>query len=271
MINNRFNSIKTILLDMDGVLWRGAEPILDIVELVGRLVSQQRSFFFVTNNSTQTVKQYLSRFDKYGIDLLDNQVITSAEAAAAYLGSKHPEGGYVYLVGESGLFDAMQKQNFSHIENPDDHKILAVVAGLDRGITYPKIEQSARLIKRGATFIGTNPDLTIPTPEGFSPGAGVIIKAIEVASGKAAKIIGKPKAYLYTLALQRSESSPGEAIMIGDRLDTDIKGAQDQGIHTALVLSGVTDRLSADTWDPRPDLVAKDALAILDIIGNYET
>ncbi len=256
---------------MDGVLWRGDEPILDIVELVGRIIRQQRSFFFVTNNSTKTVKHYLSKFDKYGIDLLDNQVITSAEAAAAYLGSKHPEGGYVYLVGESGLFDAMQKQNFLHIEHPNDHKILAVVAGLDRGITYLKIEQSARLINRGAAFIGTNPDTTIPTPEGFSPGAGVIIKAIEESSGKAAKIIGKPKAYLYTLALQRSESSPGETIMIGDRLDTDIKGAQDQGIHTALVLSGVADRLSADTWDPRPDLVAKDALAILDIIGNYET
>lgn len=256
---------------MDGVLWRGAEPILDIVELVDRIKSQQRSFFFVTNNSTQSVKHLLTRFNKYGIDLLDNQIITSAEAAAAYLGSKHPEGGYVYLVGESGLFDAMQKQNFSHLENPGNHKILAVVAGLDRGIIYPKIEQSARLIKRGATFIGTNPDLTIPTPEGFSPGAGVIIKAIEAASGKLAEIIGKPEAYMYTLALQRSESSPDEAIMIGDRLDTDIKGAQDQGIHTALVLSGVTDRSKADTGDLRPDLIAEDALAILDIIGNYET
>ncbi len=256
---------------MDGVLWRGTEPILDIVELVGRIKSQQRSFFFVTNNSTQTVKHHLSIFNNYGIDLLDDQVITSAEAAAAYLGSKHPEGGFVYLVGESGLIDAMQKQSFSHIENSADHKILAVVAGLDRGITYQKIEQSARLIKQGAAFIGTNPDLTIPTSDGFSPGAGVIIKAIETASGKVAKIVGKPKAYLYTLALQRAKSSPGEAIMIGDRLDTDIKGAQERGIHTALVLSGVTDRLKADTWDPRPDLIAEDALAILDKIGNYET
>ena len=244
--------------------------ILDIVELVARIKGQGRSVFFITNNSTQTVKHHLSRFNDYGVNLLDDQVITSAEAAAAYLGTKHPEGGFVYLIGENGLFDAMQKQNFSHIKNPEDHKILAVVAGLDRGITYKKIEQAARLIKRGAAFIGTNPDITIPTLEGLSPGAGVIIKAIETASGKAAEIIGKPEAYLYTLALQRSESSPDEMIMIGDRLDTDIKGAQTQGIHTALVLSGVTDRIKADTWDPRPDLIAEDALAILDMIGNHE-
>ncbi|MCD4803451.1 MAG: HAD hydrolase-like protein, partial [Anaerolineales bacterium] len=129
---------------------------------------------------------------------------------------------------------------------------------------------AARLILQGVPFLGTNPDITIPTPEGIAPGAGVIIKAIETASGTSAEIIGKPKAYLYNLALQRADCLPAEAIMIGDRLDTDIAGAQNIGMRSGLVLSGVTDRSTAEAWKPPPDLIADNALEIIEKVIAHE-
>ncbi len=187
------------------------------------------------------------------------------------MAKKHPAGGSVYVVGEQGLVEALQKQNFFHVENPLDENILAVAAGLDRGLTYEKIEHAARLINQGVPFIGTNPDITIPTPDGIAPGAGVIIKAIETVSGTSAEIIGKPKTYLFNLALQRAGCSPDEAIMIGDRLETDIAGAQNLGMRTGLVLSGVTDRSTAEAWYPPPDLIADNALYILEKVTAHES
>ena len=270
MVNERFSKLKTILLDMDGVLWRGADPILDIRELFVRIRAMNYSVFCVTNNSTSSLTYYLQRLNQYGVNLEENQVITSAEASATLLRGIYPQGGSVYIVGEDGLQEALIKNGFYPVDNILDKKILAVVAGLDRKITYGRIEIAANLISRGVLFIGTNPDKTFPTPDGFAPGAGVIIKAIETASGKQADVIGKPEKYLYNLALQRAGSTPEETLMIGDRLETDIAGAQNLGIRTGLVLSGVTDKSTAAAWNPAPDLIAVNALLILERLKANE-
>ena len=271
MLKEEYADLKIVLLDMDGVLWRGPDPILDVSKLFTCINTHNLSAFCITNNSTRTVDYHLGLLNKYGVNLDEKQVITSAEATADYLATKHPAGGSVYVVGEQGLVEALQKKDFFHVENPLDEKILAVAAGLDRGLTYEKIEYAAGLINQGIPFIGTNPDITIPTPDGIAPGAGVIIKAIETASGTSAEIIGKPKKYLFNLALQRAGCSPDEAIMIGDRLETDIAGAQNLGMRTGLVLSGVTDRFTAEAWDPPPDLIADNALNILEKVTAYES
>jgi 4-nitrophenyl phosphatase len=265
-----YTTLKIVLLDMDGVLWRGPDPILDISELFTCINANNLSAFCITNNSTSTVDCYLRQLNQYGVSLDEKQVITSAEATADYLAMKYPAGGLVYVVGEQGLLKALQNQNFFHVENPRNENIIAVAAGLDRGLTYEKIEHAARLINQGVPFIGTNPDRTIPTPEGIAPGAGAIIKAIETASGTAAEIIGKPKTYLFNLALQRAGCLPGEAIMIGDRLETDIAGAQNIGMRTGLVLSGVTDRSTGEAWNPPPDLIADNALNIIEKVIAHE-
>lgn len=270
MTNEKYSGLKTVLLDMDGVLWRGADPILDISELFNILKAHNLSTFCITNNSTRSVKYHISRLNQYGVNLDERQIITSAEATANYLAMIYPAGGSVYVVGELGLVEALQKQNFIAVENPRNEKILAVAAGLDRGFTYEKIEHAAKLINQGVLFIGTNPDKTIPTPDGIAPGTGVIIKAIETASGKKAEIIGKPKTHLYNLALQRAGCSPNEAIMIGDRLETDIAGAQNIGMRTGLVLSGVTDRIAGEAWNPPPDLIAENALDIMEKMNAHE-
>ncbi len=270
MTKEDFAELKIVLLDMDGVLWRGPDPILDISELFTCINARNLSVFCITNNSTRKVDYHLSKLNQYGVNLDENQVITSAEATAEYLAIKYPAGGFIYVVGEQGLVEALQKKNFIVVENPRNEDILAVAAGLDREFTYEKIEHAARLINQGVPFIGTNPDLTIPTSYGTAPGAGVVITAIETASGTSAEIIGKPKTYMFDLALKRAGCLPDEAIMIGDRLETDIAGAQNIGMRTGLVLSGVTDKFTGEVWNPPPDLIANDALKIIERVTAHE-
>jgi len=256
--------IKTILLDMDGVLWRGPEPILNILGLFNQIRSMGCLVYCVTNNSTHTVDSYLEKFQNLGVELSSDQIITSAEAAALYLADRFPEKGSVFTVGEIGLNESLIQKGFKIAVSPEQEDLIAVAVGLDRNLTYQKIDQAAQAIVTGKHFIGTNPDQTIPAPNGTAPGAGAVISAIEAASGQKAFMIGKPEKHLFALALSRSGSSAAETIMLGDRLDTDIWGAQKMGIKTGLVLSGISTRRDGENWDPAPDIIADNALAVLE-------
>lgn len=261
-------NIKTILLDMDGVLWRGGEPLVDLEMLFDQIQSKHKNVFCVTNNSARTVDAYLEKFASLGVKLNFDQIVTSAEGTAAYLVEKFPDKGTIFVVGEEGLIETLNNHGFRALNHhPGDH-VLAVVAGLDRDLTYQKIDQAASLIEQGALFIGTNPDQTIPVPGGTAPGAGTVIGAIEIASRQQALIIGKPKASLFELALQRAKTIPNQTLMVGDRLNTDIQGAQDLGIKTALVLSGVTQLKEAQEWEPAPDIIVEDVFGVIDLINH---
>jgi 4-nitrophenyl phosphatase len=265
------SGIKTILLDMDGVLWRGGEPVVDIQELFCRISKLGMNVFCLTNNSTRTVQSYRQKIISFGADIQDDQIITSAEASSAFLAKKFPTGGPVFVVGEDGLLDALDKRSFKPIADREDNKPLAVVVGLDRGFTYQKLENAAKWVIQGVPLIGTNPDKTIPTPQGTAPGAGAIISAIETASGTQAVIIGKPERHLYIQALERARCQPQEALMVGDRLETDIAGAQQNMIRTGLVLTGITSLNDASTWKPTPDIIANDAVELLNELKSDDT
>ena len=129
-----------------------------------------------------------------------------------------------------------------------------MVVALDRGINYEKLRQATLWIRAGVPFIGTNPDRTFPTPQGQVPGAGSILATIEAATDVAPLVIGKPNPAMYQFALERMGLLPEEVLVVGDRLETDIAGAQNLGSPCALVLSGVTDEEKAWQWDPAPDL-----------------
>ncbi len=270
MKKSNFENLKTILLDMDGVLWRGDQPLVDLSELFDRIKHLGLNVYCVTNNSARTVEYYLEKIGGFGVELETDQIITSAEATAAYLVNKYPRKGTVHVVGESGLIDTLKSYGFKIDLQSDKGEILAVVAGLDRQLTYQKIDNAARLIRQGAEFIGTNPDQTIAVPSGISPGAGTIVAAIEIASSQKALMIGKPQSQQFNLALSRSGAAAEQALMVGDRLNTDIAGAQMLGIRTALVLSGVTTREEAKTWRPAPDIIVNNVIAVLDQIQNDE-
>ena len=263
---NQEYPLKTILLDMDGVLWHGSLPVLDIKLLFDRIQEMDIQPFCITNNSTQSINDHLDILGGFGVTLEPSQIITSAEATAAFLKDKFPQLGDLFVIGEGGMIGALEKRGFQLLKGDSGQKVLAVVVGLDQKFTYRDLELAVRFIDRGALFVGTNPDLTIPMPSGTAPGAGAIIKGIEAASGVMPYIIGKPYPTLYSLALRRANSLPEETLMIGDRLETDILGAQQLGLKTALVLSGINSRKQAEEWDPAPDIIADDALQVLDLI-----
>lgn len=258
--------LKTILLDLDGVLWQGAEPLIDIKALFDCIAELGVKSFCVTNNSTRTISYYLDVLGAFGVSLDPSRIITSAEATAGYLEEEFPRLGDLYVIGEEGIKQALRKRGFRILKEDGKDTPLAVVVGLDRKFSYQDLDLAVRFLHQGSLFIGTNPDLTIPTPAGPAPGAGTLIKAIEVSSGKTPTIIGKPYPGLYSLALARAKSLPEETLMIGDRLETDILGAQKMGLRTALVYSGISTRTQAEVWEPTPEILADDAHQVLEII-----
>ena len=253
-------NIKAFILDMDGVIWRSYEPIGDISAIFGRFHDAKVNFALATNNSSRTRLQYKEKLQSFGINVELSQIITSSLVTAQSLKIIFPEGGPVYIVGEDGLFQSLEEQGFFHQEE----NVLAVVAGLDRGFSFNKLSQATKLIREGAYFFGTNPDRSFPNPNGFGPGAGAILAAIEAATDVKPKTFGKPAVEMINSAIDYLNCTAEQCLMIGDRLETDILAGQNAGCKTALVLSGVSDLKDLKTWEPKPDFVEKDLTALID-------
>jgi 4-nitrophenyl phosphatase len=260
MITSLSPTIKGLIIDLDGVLWRDHQPIGDLPAIFSKIVKNGWKYAFATNNSMYTPEFYRQKIEGFGVQLENPLIVTSPLAVVHTLAKLFPENCPIHIVGENGLIETLSKAGYYHQEN----NVLAVVAGLDRKITYEKISKAAKLIRSGAKFIGTNPDKTFPTPDGLAPGAGSILAAIEAAAGVAPMIVGKPFPNLFEAALDKLHTTPEETLVIGDRLDTDILGGQRAGIRTALVLSGVTNQADLDQWQSKPDLVAA---SLTDLVG----
>jgi 4-nitrophenyl phosphatase len=214
-----------------------------------------------TKTAARTVQQYLDKFHGFGVELEPWQITTSGMAAVYYLKSRYPEGTPVHVMGEKALMTSVEEAGYLL----QDDNVKVVIVGVDRAITYKRIEVAATCIRKGAFFIGTNPDKTFPTPHGLTPGAGAIIAAVATAAETEPLFVGKPGRYLVDLSLERLGLTPAETLMVGDRLETDILGAQNTGCKSALVLSGVATLQQANAWEPRPDYVAKDLETIVGV------
>lgn len=260
--NSSKKIIKGLILDMDGVLWRWPDPIGDLPALFSYISQRGWKVVFLTNNATLSARQYTEILNNFGIPTQIRQVINSAEATGEYLKEKYPHGGPVYIIGEDGLRETLDRFGFNESENGP----IAVVVGLDRRLTYEKLSQASLSIQAGAEFIGTNPDTTIPTHRGIEPGAGSILAAVQVASGHLPVIIGKPSLVMYQIALSRLGTSPKETLVIGDRLDTDIVGGKASGCLTGLVLSGVAKDEDIPGFGQAPDYIASDIHELLMLI-----
>ena len=266
------NNLQALILDMDGVLWRGSQPIGDLPHIFNCIKENQWKVCLATNNATLSTRQYIEKLAGFGVNLTADQVVNSSQAAAHYLERKHPESGRVYVVGENGLIDTLAEKGFQSVDltpekaNLAASEILAVVAGMDRQVTYEKLTVATRLIRSGVPFIGTNPDRTFPTPLGLVPGAGAILAALEAATDVQPVICGKPSPEMYEVALERMGVGPEQTLVVGDRLETDIAGGQALGCFTALVLSGVTSPEAASQWMPPPHLISPDLATLLESI-----
>ncbi len=245
-------SIRGVLLDMDGVLWRSTDVIPGAPEFIAFLRQRGIPYGLATNNSSRSVDDYVTRCANFGIPVEAEQIVTSAVVTADEMARQYPPGTPIYIIGGSGLITLLTSRGY--IIDPDAAKV--IVVGLDAAITYEKLTHGLRCLLRGADFIGTNGDATFPVADGLAPGAGSLIAALQTASGRTARLMGKPQPEMFSAALRRLGSAAENTLMIGDRLDTDILGAQQSGFRTALVLSGVSQR--GDIGTITPDAVYDD-------------
>jgi 4-nitrophenyl phosphatase len=253
------SNIKGLILDMDGVLWRSTTPIGNLAWIFETIEELGLRVVMATNNPTRSPMQYVEKLQGFGVKIEPWQVLNSGLVTAQYLKEQFPAGSDIFVVGEDALIETLENEGFNTIGN---HPV-AVVAAMDRGITYDKLTQATLLIRGGVPFIGTNPDRSFPIPGGQAPGAGAILAALEAASDVAPTIIGKPQPGMYKAALARLGTAPEETLVVGDRLETDILGAQNTGCPCALVLSGVTTLEDADQWKPAPDIIAAELTTVI--------
>ena len=250
--------VDGLILDMDGVLWRGSEPLPGLASFFDTMRRRGMGFLLATNNSTRSVTQFVDKLNGMGVQIRPEQVITSAYAAADHLLTLAAPGTRVYAVGEEGLVAALESRGFQVTADEAEF----VVVGLDQGFTFQKLATAMELILNGAVYIGTNPNLTFPGPAGLQPGAGSMLAAISAASGVEPIIVGKPQTLMFQQALLRLGTRPGRTAMVGDRMETDILGARNAGIRTILVLSGVTTAEGLAEATFQPDWVFEDIRAL---------
>jgi 4-nitrophenyl phosphatase len=243
--------LRALIIDMDGVLWRGNTPMQGLIEFFQLLRDRPISFRLATNNSSKTPQQYVDKLASMGVQVPSEVILTSAIATARHIAAVAPEA-MVYVIGEDGLRQALLDHGL-RLSNGDRADF--VVGGWDHGITFPKLSRAALLIRAGAKFIGTNPDRTWPSERGLLPGTGATLAYLQAATDVAPLIIGKPERTMFDTTLTDMGVRAAQAAMLGDRLETDIAGAQHAGLRTILVLSGVSDEASLASSPVKPDWV----------------
>jgi len=249
--------LRTLFIDGDGVLWRGDNAVPGLDHLMEALNARGIDWALLTNNNTRTVQAYVQKLAGFGIVAPASHIFTSSTATADYLLDKYGAGAAIHAVGMSGLIDTLTEAGFnvSTGETFPDHPVVAVAAGMDRAITHDKILVAMRLILGGAEFVATNLDPSFPTPDGLNPGTGMVIGALRTVTQMEPTASGKPERGIYDAARRHLNADPATTAMLGDRLDTDILGAQRAGLATILVLTGVTSREELATSDIQPDMV----------------
>lgn len=253
--------IKNLILDMDGVLWRGDTPMPGLVDFFATLRAAGIGFIMATNNATKTAAMYTARLAGFGVAVPPERILTSAEATAGYLAERFPTDQPAYVVGAQGLREAISAQGFRFL-TPVDVRAGAsaafVVVGLSPHLTYEELAMASILVHNGTPFIGTNPDPTFPSEIGPLPGAGAIQAVVIAATGVQPTLIGKPGPIIFREAVKRLGGDPAGVAMVGDRLSTDIAGANAAGLRSILVLSGISTRAEAESGPIRPDYIFAD-------------
>jgi glycerol 3-phosphatase-2 len=233
MIAQRYDAF---LFDLDGVLYRGADPVDGAAETLSRLRDLGKGIAFVTNNSSRTPEAIAEHLVSLGIDARPEEVVTSGLATATLLRSRAVASAFV--VGGDGLRIALERAGVQVLVGQID-RADAVVVGIDPSFAYPDLVTASRLVRSGAALIASNSDATYPAADGATlPGAGAVVAAIEISSGETAEVVGKPHEPIFRAALLRAGG--GTPLVIGDRLDSDIEGARRLGWDSVLVLTGIS-------------------------------
>jgi NagD protein len=243
---------KSYLIDMDGVIVRGSELIPGADAFLDRLHQRAIKFLILTNNPLYTPRDLLHRLQRIGISVSEDHLYTSALATAQFLKKQKP-GGTAFVIGESGLTQALHEAGYVLTDREPDY----VVVGETTALNYERMTQAVRLVSEGARFIATNPDPSGPGEGGLVPACGAITAFIEAATGVQPYFVGKPNALMMRTALRYLNEHSENAIMVGDRMDTDIRVGTEAGLETVLVLTGVSTRAMVEKFPYRPTRIVE--------------
>jgi 4-nitrophenyl phosphatase len=245
---------RAIVLDMDGVLYRGDTLVPGVPEFLASLEAAGLRYAMATNNSTLSPAQYVAKLARMGVAVPETSVITSGVATATYLKGRFPRGTRVYVLGMAALEEAVYADGYFERAEQD---VAVVVSGADFELTYAKLRIACLCIRAGAQYVATNADSTFPTEAGLIPGSGAIVAALRAATGVDPLVIGKPSTTLADACVELLGTRPEETVMLGDRLDTDILSGQRAGQRTVLVLTGVSTRQEVRDSGIVPDLIVE--------------
>jgi NagD protein len=256
--------IRSWLIDMDGVLVHENQAIAGAAEFLAALRGSGLPFLVLTNNSIYTRRDLAARLRASGLDVPEESIWTSALATARFLGDQRP-GGSAFVVGEAGLTTALHDVGYTLSDRDPDY----VVLGETRTYSFERITQAIRLVGAGARFIATNPDNVGPTPDGVVPATGSVAALITRASGVEPYYVGKPNPLMMRSALNAIEAHSEHTAMVGDRMDTDVVAGLEAGLHTILVLSGVSTRESADRHTYRPSRIVGSVADLVEHVAAW--
>ena len=254
--------VRALVIDMDGVLWRGDDPIPGITGFFALLRARPIAFRMATNNASKSPQQYVDKLASMGVKVAAGDIITSAVATAQHIAAIAP-GASVYAIGD-GLRQAVLHCDL-HLSDGEQADFVAV--GWDPNLTYKELSEATLLIHAGAEFIGTNPDRTWPSERGFLLGNGAILACLQAATDVEPFIIGKPERTMFDAALSAMGADVTHAAMLGDRLETDIIGGHKAGLRTIFVLTGASDETDLAASPVKPDWVFRDIQELTQVWG----
>jgi 4-nitrophenyl phosphatase len=247
-------NVKGAVIDLDGTVYRGDEPIPGAVEAIAELRDRGVATLFVTNNPTRSREQYVERLAEFGVETMAAEVLSAGTVTAEFLADRHPDDD-VFLVGSAGLREQLHDHEVYPISDPHDADV--VVTSHTYGFDYEDLTQGLWALDGADDFYGTDPDLTYPDSDGKRyPGSGAITRAVAgVAEREPDLVLGKPSGVMVELATEALHCRPDECLVVGDGLDTDVTFGARAGMYTVLVLSGRTTRAEAENASPEPDHV----------------
>src|ERR1700753_4028416 len=256
-------AIESWLMDMDGVLVHESEALPGAAEFLAAMRDRERPSWLLTNISIYTRRDLAARLRVSGLDVPEESIWNSASATARFLETQRPDGT-AFVVGESGLSTSLYQAGYTLTDRDPDYVIL----GETRTYSFERITQAIRLIVEGARFIATNPDPTGPSPAGPLPATGSVAALISRATGVEPYFVGKPNPLMMRSALNAIGAHSETTAMIGDRMDTDIVAGLEAGLHTVLVLTGVTTREETERFPYRPSRIVDSVADLIDDLGS---
>lgn len=256
---------EAFIIDLDGVLYLRNDPIPGSAEAVKELAAAGKRFVLLTNNSGPTTQQYVQKLDRFGIKVLPEQIISSAQAIRRYLESNHEiEGKTAFVIGEEGLLSELNDMGLRLLNGDEARESDFVFVGWDRKFDFDKLKTAVTAIRGGAFYVAANTDATYPTPDGLWPGAGSLVAAVSTGSGREPVVAGKPSPLIVRVALERMTANPADTLLIGDRLDSDVAAGLAAGVDTLLVLTGVSTAEEAEQTGIHPTHIRKNLAGLLE-------